>query len=148
MAMAAVSCKVFKPTTRCHRQLNISASHFTFNRPQQLFSSIIAQKRDGSLMFPRLLSSNAKSGDEYDYVVVGAGSAGCTIANRLVLSDNQASLLVTEAGPAADQSWRVRMPSGMMYCLRNKRIDWCYETTPQVCLLISLLRFYLLHNAL
>jgi len=81
----------------------------------------------------QLTSVAAASGDEYDYVVVGAGSAGCTIANRLVLSDNKIKVLVTEAGAAtADQSWRVRMPAGMLLCIGNKRVDWCYETSPQV----------------
>jgi len=66
-------------------------------------------------------------------MVVGAGSAGCVVANRLVLNDNKNRVLVTDAGSAYDNSWRVRMPSGIGFCIGNKRFDWCYETEPQVC---------------
>ena len=81
--------------------------------------------------FVRQLSKST-SGEEYDYVVVGAGSAGCTVANRLVLNDSKTRVLVTEAGPAADQSWKIRMPLSWPYCSNDAKIDWCYMTTPQV----------------
>jgi len=81
----------------------------------------------------RLLSTSAATSvDEYDYVVVGAGSAGCTVSNRLVLGDTKARVLVTEAGPAADQSWRVRTPGTLLSCVSNPEIDWNYQTVPQV----------------
>ena len=86
---------------------------------------------------------------EYDYVVVGAGSAGCVVANRLVLSDNKTRVLVTEAGPASDTSWKVRMPSGIGFCIGNKEFDWCYETVPQVRLQGSVeLPYRTLHHTL
>jgi hypothetical protein len=82
----------------------------------------------------RSFSSTVKSSlaSEYDYVVVGAGSAGCVVANRLVLGNTNARVLVIEAGPPADQSWKVRMPAALMYSLKDPRLSWCYETTPQV----------------
>lgn len=90
-------------------------------------------------------TSGGISQREYDYVVIGAGSAGCVIASKLVLGDKTARVLVAEAGPPADRSWKVRMPAALMYCLKNPRYSWCYETVPQVeitCLSIVLKRVY------
>jgi len=64
----------------------------------------------------------------YDYVIVGAGSAGCVLANRL--SESGASVLVLEAGPM-DRTWKIHMPAALTYNLCDTKYNWGYETEPQ-----------------
>jgi choline dehydrogenase len=64
----------------------------------------------------------------YDYVIVGAGSAGCVLAARLS-ADPQNSVLLLEAG-GPDSSLRVRTP-GLVGLLWRTRYDWTYFTSPQ-----------------
>lgn len=64
---------------------------------------------------------------EYDYVIVGAGAAGCTLAHRLSLSG--AEVLLVEAGEAATLP-SIQDPS-VWPTLQNSAVDWCYRTTPQ-----------------
>ena len=139
--MAAMRCllKRYAPLFYRHRPRVVTAEYNIRNGTRQLNKFGSRQNVDGRISTgSRQVSSTAAatsaSGDnEYDFVVVGAGSAGCTIANRLVLSDDKTvRVMVTEAGKEADQSWKVRMPAGMSLCLRNKQVDWCYETSPQV----------------
>jgi choline dehydrogenase len=66
---------------------------------------------------------------EYDYVIVGAGSAGCLIANRLS-ADPQTRVLLLEAGGKDDYLW-IHIPIGYLYCINNPRTDWCYKTEPE-----------------
>jgi len=134
--MAAMQRRVLKrAAVLCDRQQLFITKGYDARR-LSLFSHLANRKLfngSPSTNSRQLTSAAAASGDEYDYVVVGAGSAGCTIANRLALSDNKIKVLVTEAGAATDdQSWRVRMPGGIAYSIGNKRFDWCYETSPQV----------------
>jgi choline dehydrogenase len=64
--------------------------------------------------------------EEFDYIVVGAGSAGCVLANRL--SENgQHSVLVLEAG-GTDLKFTVQMPIGYGISYFNKAVNWCYST--------------------
>ncbi|MGE0024173.1 MAG: choline dehydrogenase [Hyphomicrobium sp.] len=66
---------------------------------------------------------------EYDYIIVGAGSAGCVLANRLT-EDQGARVLVLEAGPQ-DLSIFIHMPSAFAYPLAGTRFNWHYETEPE-----------------
>jgi hypothetical protein len=104
-----------------------------WHRQQQLQFYYTANRfGDGRLHSVRRLSSGNVQRDEYDYIVVGAGSAGCVVANRLVLGDIKAKVLITEAGPPADQSLIVRMPAGVIYTFSWKKTNWSFQTTPQV----------------
>jgi len=64
----------------------------------------------------------------FDYVIVGAGSAGCVLANRLT-EDTSVRVLLLEAG-GSDRALRVRVP-GLVGLLWRNRFDWTFFTTPQ-----------------
>jgi choline dehydrogenase len=64
----------------------------------------------------------------FDYVVAGAGTAGCVLANRLS-ADPDVSVLLVEAGGKDDWIW-IHIPVGYLYCIGNPRTDWCYRTEP------------------
>jgi choline dehydrogenase len=63
---------------------------------------------------------------DFDYVIVGAGSAGCLLANRLS-ADPAKSVLLLEAGGKDDYFW-IDIPVGYLYTIANPRTDWCYKT--------------------
>ncbi|HKA43962.1 MAG TPA: GMC family oxidoreductase N-terminal domain-containing protein [Burkholderiales bacterium] len=65
----------------------------------------------------------------FDYVIIGAGTAGCVLANRLS-ADPDASVLLLEAGGKDDWIW-IHIPVGYLYCINNPRVDWCYQTEPE-----------------
>lgn len=64
----------------------------------------------------------------FDYVIVGAGTAGCVLANRLS-ADPDVKVLLLEAGGKDDWIW-IHIPVGYLFCIGNPRTDWCYRTEP------------------
>ncbi|MDR7306855.1 choline dehydrogenase [Rhodoferax saidenbachensis] len=65
----------------------------------------------------------------FDYIIVGAGSAGCVLANRLT-EDPDVSVLLLEAGPG-DKSIFIHMPSAFAYPLANDKYNWYYHSEPE-----------------
>jgi len=66
---------------------------------------------------------------QFDYVIVGAGTAGCVLANRLS-EDADVSVLLIEAGGKDDYAW-IHVPVGYLYCIGNPRTDWLYRTAEE-----------------
>ncbi|MCM0612866.1 GMC family oxidoreductase N-terminal domain-containing protein [Marinobacter sediminum] len=73
-------------------------------------------------------NNNAQGQPEFDYIVVGAGSAGCLLANRLS-ADPANRVLLIEAGGRDNYHW-IHIPVGYLYCIDNPRTDWCFRTDP------------------
>ena len=63
---------------------------------------------------------------EFDYIVVGAGTAGCLLANRLS-ADSSNRVLLIEAGGQDNYHW-IHIPVGYLYCIGNPRTDWLFKT--------------------
>lgn len=66
---------------------------------------------------------------EYDYIIVGAGTSGCVLANRLT-EDRNTRVLLLEAGRSDNYHW-VHIPVGYLYCIGNPRTDWMMKTAAE-----------------
>lgn len=64
----------------------------------------------------------------FDFIIIGAGTAGCLLANRLSADPSKRVLLI-EAGRRDDYHW-IHIPVGYLYCIGNARTDWLYHTEP------------------
>jgi choline dehydrogenase len=71
-----------------------------------------------------------ESAGQYDYIIVGAGTAGCLLANRLTRKKDTTVLLI-EAGGKDDYLW-IHIPVGYLHCIGNPRTDWLFKTEPDV----------------
>lgn len=67
---------------------------------------------------------------KYDYIIAGAGSAGCVLANRLSANPNNKVLLL-EAGPE-DRNFWLSIPLGYGKSLTNPKLNWCFESEPEI----------------
>src|ERR1700739_229269 len=66
---------------------------------------------------------------DYDYIIVGAGTAGCILANRLS-ADPKTRVLILEAGGGDNWIW-FHIPVGYLFALGTPRSDWCFKTEPE-----------------
>ena len=73
-------------------------------------------------------AGQAQHDHHFDYIIIGAGSAGCLLANRLS-ADASKRVLMIEAGRKDDYHW-IHIPVGYLYCIGNARTDWLYSTEP------------------
>ena len=75
----------------------------------------------------------------FDYIIIGAGTAGCLLANRLSADPGKRVLLI-EAGPKDNYHW-IHVPVGYLYCIGNPRTDWLFQTEPDAGLNGRTLRY-------
>jgi len=78
---------------------------------------------------PSTAASRSAETLEFDYIVVGAGSAGCVLANRLS-ADGRHSVLLLEAGPKDSNVW-IHVPLGYGRLFKEKTVNWMYQTEPE-----------------
>ena len=74
------------------------------------------------------MTTSGSATDEFDYVIVGGGAAGCVLANRLT-EDPSTTVCLLEAGPP-DRDPRIRIPGGVVKILFNPKLTWQFQTEP------------------
>ena len=72
---------------------------------------------------------NLGSGTYFDYIIIGAGSAGCVLANRLT-DNSKDTVLVLEAG-GRDNNWLIHMPYAVGKIWKNPKFNWSYNSEPE-----------------
>ena len=65
----------------------------------------------------------------YDYIIIGAGSAGCALASRLSREASRRVLLLEAGGP--DRHPMIHVPLGFAFLMKDKSVNWCYQTEPE-----------------
>jgi choline dehydrogenase len=83
--------------------------------------------------------TDTMSETSFDYIIIGGGTAGCLLANRLS-ADASKRVLLIEAGRKDDYHW-IHIPVGYLYCIGNPRTDWLYQTEPDAGLNGRTLRY-------
>jgi choline dehydrogenase len=78
----------------------------------------------------QLMASTSSVG-AYDYIIVGAGSAGCVLANRLSEDPDTSVLLLEAGGVDPFWEWQIRMPAALAYPMNSTRYNWDYHSTPE-----------------
>ena len=76
-----------------------------------------------------ILRDSERLSQAYHYIIVGAGTAGCVLANRLT-ADPEVNVLLLEAGGKDNYHW-IHIPVGYLYCVGNPRTDWLYKTAAE-----------------
>ena len=66
---------------------------------------------------------------QFDYIIIGAGSAGCVLANRLT-NNSQNKVALFEAGSSSD-IWKVKMPLALLYTMHDPKYNWKYYSEPE-----------------
>jgi choline dehydrogenase len=87
------------------------------------------EKMNSKTASQRPASNPSSETIEFDYVIVGAGSAGCVLANRLS-ADGKNSVLLLEAGPKDSNLW-IHVPLGYGRLFKEKTVNWMYQTEPE-----------------
>ena len=67
----------------------------------------------------------------FDYIIVGAGSAGCVLANRLTEDPSIKVLLIEAGGSDSWWNWKIHMPAALAYPLSNDAVNWAYKSEPE-----------------
>src|SRR5690348_7413756 len=75
------------------------------------------------------IMNNKNEASEFDYIIVGAGSAGCVLANR-ISADGKHTVLLLEAGPKDKNIW-IHVPLGYGKLFKEKTVNWMYQTEPE-----------------
>jgi len=81
--------------------------------------------RSGCGLLPDAMNNDTT----FDYIIIGAGTAGCLLANRLSANASKRVLLI-EAGRKDDYHW-IHIPVGYLYCIGNPRTDWLFQTAAE-----------------